>query len=752
MAAKRKSPAPPKRSVPAKPASAKPAPGKPAGRSGARAVAAPPARPAKAAKPRTVKAANKSAAAPKGKLAALKPKASASAAPSKAQAAPASSSRSKSTPASSKSKASPALAPRARSARVTPGSAPSGKASPVGKPASIPAAGAAADLLRAESLPLSAVLAPVHAVIENLQPTVDGGLFPVKAVPGETIEVTADIYRDGHDKVEAVLLYREKGGGDWERAPMRHVDNDQWGGSFTVDNPGFYEFTVAARSAAHAPHHKSPTDEEGQGMAADARPNPYAPKTREEPAVFEPVGRVRVDSPLAEHSAWYEMWAKSQGTDPTRSATFDDCIARLPEIKDMGFDVIYVPPIHPIGITARKGANNSVTAKPGEPGCPYAIGNHLGGHKAVDPELGTLEDCGRFIRACREMGFQVALDFALNCSPDHPYVKDHPDWFYREKDGTIKCAENPPKRYEDVYPLNYFCDDRENLWLELKSIITFWMEQGITLFRVDNPHTKPFAFWEWLIAEIKALDPNIVFLSEAFTRPKVMKRLAKIGFDLSYTYFTWRTGSAEIREYLEELTQGPESLYMKGIFFPTTPDILPWHLQHAPREMFMIRFALASTLVSAYGMYNGYEICENAPYPGKEEFLFSEKYQYKVWDWNRPGNIKGFIKQMNAIRRDHPCLRYYKNLSFHASNNPQILAYSKTHGDDTLLFVVNLDPHHRQGATLTLDMKALGLAGENIYGIYDLLTHESYVWSGSHNYVELVPQKAVLHVLKVEKF
>ena len=572
----------------------------------------------------------------------------------------------------------------------------------------------------------------IHAEIENLQPVVDCGRFPLKAVPGEIVEVTADIFRGGHEKCEAVLLFRKAGEEKWSRAPMEFVDNDSWLGKFAAYEAGNYEFTVEARTLGHS----------------DPVETPY----RDTPNRYHPPATLRVDAGLTEYSAWYEMWARSQGTDPNKSATFQDMTHRLAEIRDLGFDVIYLPPIHPIGVTKRKGANNALVAKPGEPGCPYAIGNSHGGHKAVDPELGTLKECRAFFKAAKDMGFAIALDYALNCSPDHPYVKAHPDWFYREKDGTIKCAENPPKKYEDVYPLNFFCADYKALWKELKSIMEFWIDMGVTLFRVDNPHTKPFAFWEWMIRDLKAENPELAFLSEAFTRPKVMKRLAKIGFDMSYTYFTWRTTAAELREYLEELTQGPASHFMKPIFFPTTPDILPWHLQNAPPAMFKIRFALASTMVGAYGMYNGYELCEGAPVPGKEEFTNSEKYQYKVWDWDRPGNIKGFIKTLNEIRRDNRALHHLKNLSFHDADNPSILVYSKTREENILLFVVNLDPHNRQSATVTLDLAAMGLAAENIYGLYDLLTHESYVWSGKRNYVELAPQKQVMHLFKIEKF
>ncbi|MDQ3003023.1 MAG: alpha-1,4-glucan--maltose-1-phosphate maltosyltransferase [Fibrobacterota bacterium] len=572
----------------------------------------------------------------------------------------------------------------------------------------------------------------MHAVVENLQPLVDGGRFPIKAVPGEIIEVTADIFRDGHEKCEAVLLFRKEGDEKWKRAPMEFVDNDQWSGKFVAYDAGNYEYTVEGRALGHSNSSEVPLVDS---------PNRY-----------QPPAAMRVGSPLTEYSAWYEMWARSQGTDPNKSATFADMANRLPEIKDLGFDVLYLPPIHPIGVTKRKGANNSLVAKPGEPGCPYAIGNQHGGHKAVDPELGTLEECRQFFKTATDSGFTIALDFALNCSPDHPYVKTHPDWYYREKDGTIKCAENPPKKYEDVYPLNFFCQDRKNLWKEIKSIIEFWMDMGVTIFRVDNPHTKPFIFWEWMIREIKAENPEVTFLSEAFTRPKVMKRLAKIGFDMSYTYFTWRTNAAELREYLEELTQGPASLYMKPIFFPTTPDILPWHLQNATPAMFKIRVALAATLVGSYGIYNSYELCEGTPVPGKEEFTYSEKYQYKVWDWNRPGNIKGFIKTLNEIRRDNRALHHLKNLTFHDCNNPNILVYSKTRDENIILFAVNLDPHNKQGGTVSLNLASMGLAAENIYGLYDLLTHESFVWSGKHNFVELTPHKEVMHIFKIEKF
>ncbi len=577
-----------------------------------------------------------------------------------------------------------------------------------------------------------------HAVVENLMPQVEGGLFPVKAVLGETVTVTADIFRDGHEKCEADLLFRRKGETVWRTTPMRFVDNDAWAGEFEPDALGEWEFTLEARTL----------NREGYAVYA----------AFEEPYLHPHYGLLRVDPKAAEFAAWYEMFARSQGTVTGKSATFADMERRLAYVKDLGFDTIYLPPIHPIGETKRKGRNNGLTAQPGEPGSPYAIGNYRlkgkggdGGHKAVHPELGTLADCRHFLDRCRQEGFEVVLDFALNCSPDHPYAKDHPDWFYREADGTIRCAENPPKRYEDIYPLNFFCDDREALWCELKSVIDFWIDMGVTVFRVDNPHTKPFAFWDWMIAEVKKDHPEVMFLAEAFTRPKIMKRLAKGGFDLSYTYFTWRVTAAELRAYCEDLTQQEPSLYMRPIFFATTPDILPWHLQNASREMFLIRHALASTLVGAYGMYNGYELCENDPYPGKEEYNDSEKYAYNVRDWNKPGHIKDFIRLLNRLRAEHPAMHQLKNLCFHDCDNPNMLAYSKVEGDDRLLFVINLDPAATQAGWITVDRAALGLAGENIFGVHEVFSEESYAWA-DRNFVELNPFKAVMQVFQVEKF
>lgn len=647
-----------------------------------------------------------------------------------------------STSSPSKTKAARPVTKKAAT-KVTPTKAPAKKVAPA--TARLRLAAAAAPV-RARSSSPSKIAIPLaritaHAVVENLRPLVENGLYPAKIVIGDDVVVTADIFRDGHEKCEADLLYRRTGESAWNRAPMRFVDNDAWEGRFTPDALGDWQFTIEARTA-----HR-----EGYEVYAAFEQAYHHPH----------YGSLRVDPKGAEFAAWYEMFARSQGTEEGKSATFADMTRRLDYVKDLGFDVIYLPPIHPIGETKRKGRNNSVTSQPGEPGSPYAIGNYRltdpkgkrgdGGHKAVHPELGTLEECRAFIDRCREMGFEVVLDYALNCSPDHPYAHNHPDWFYREPDGSIRCAENPPKRYEDIYPLNFFCADRDNLWRELKSVIDFWIDMGVTIFRVDNPHTKPFAFWEWMIAEVKKDRPDVMFLSEAFTRPKIMKRLAKAGFDLSYTYFTWRVTAAELREYCEEITQQEPSQYMRPIFFATTPDILPWHLQNAPREMFLIRHALACTLVGAYGLYNGYELCENDPYPGKEEYNDSEKYAYKVRDWNKPGHIKDFIRALNRIRNDHPALHRLKNLRFHDCDNPNILAYSKVEGDDRLLFVVNLDPAQTQAGWVTIDKAALGLADDAIFGVHDLLNGQSYAWS-ERNFVELNPFKDVMHVFEVGAF
>ncbi|MBN1413299.1 MAG: alpha-1,4-glucan--maltose-1-phosphate maltosyltransferase [Spirochaetales bacterium] len=461
--------------------------------------------------------------------------------------------------------------------------------------------------------------------------------------------------------------------------------------------------------------------------------------------------RLVADRSEAEYSAWYEMWPRSQGKKPNRSATFDDMIKRLPDIKKMGFNIIYLPPIHPIGRTNRKGPNNSLVCPPGSPGCPYAIGNENGGHKAIDPDLGTMDDFIRFEKACRESGMEIALDLAIQTSPDHPWVKEHPEWFNKRPDGSIKYAENPPKKYEDIYPLNFGIKDYVPLWNAIADIIRFWVGKGVRIFRVDNPHTKPVRFWEWLVDEIHSRYPDVIFLSEAFTRPKMMKELAKAGFTQSYTYFTWRNFKHELEEYFTELTQTETAEYMIGNLFTNTPDILPTVLQNAPRAAFKIRATLASTLSSVWGIYNGFELCEGTPIPGKEEYLDSEKYQFKVWDWDRAGNIKPYIARLNQIREQQPALRTYRNLKFYRAENDKIIFYGKHTKDFTniILIAVNLDPYQKQEALIQIPLQEFKIKPEENYQVHDLISGHRYYWKGEKNFISLDPNIESAHIFQL---
>jgi starch synthase (maltosyl-transferring) len=456
---------------------------------------------------------------------------------------------------------------------------------------------------------------------------------------------------------------------------------------------------------------------------------------------YHQILEVTVDRKRAEFASWYEMWGRSQGTDPTRSATFAEMEQRLDEIAALGFDVVYLPPIHPIGFTNRKGPNNSLICPPGSPGCPYAIGNQFGGHTAVEPSLGTLDDFRTFERACRSRGMEIALDIALQTSPDHPWVKEHPEWFKKRPDGTIKFAENPPKKYEDIYPLDFTTTDREGLWNGVLDVFRFWMAQGVRIFRVDNPHTKPVEFWKWLIAEIRKSDPDVMFLAEAFTRAKMMQILAKSGYTQSYTYFTWRNFKHEIIDYFTELTQTDVAEYFRGNLFVNTPDILPEFLQNAPRSAFKIRALLATTLAPTWGMYNGFELCEGAPLHGKEEYIDSEKYDFKVWDWNRPGNIKEYISRLNGIRREHPALQENRNLRFYQVDNEHVLFYGKHLEEerDHVFVIVNLNPFEAQEAAVHFPIHELGIRPDETYQLHDLITGRRYYWKGEVNFVKLDP-------------
>jgi starch synthase (maltosyl-transferring) len=464
---------------------------------------------------------------------------------------------------------------------------------------------------------------------------------------------------------------------------------------------------------------------------------------------------IRVDRREAAFAAWYELFPRSQGTEPAKHGTFKDTERRIPEIAAMGFEVLYLPPIHPIGTVHRKGRNNTTTAAPGDVGSPWAIGSALGGHTAIHPELGTLEDFRSLVKVCREYGLEIALDFALQCAPDHPWVKEHPEWFFVRPDGTIRYAENPPKRYEDIYPLNFWGKGAQGLWEAARDALFYWIENGVTTFRVDNPHTKPLAFWEWCISEVQAKHPEVIFLSESFTRPNRMKGLAKLGFTQSYTYFTWKNTKSELVEYLTELTQSEMHEYYRPNFFANTPDILHEYLQHGGRPAFRIRLLLAATLAPVYGIYSGFELCENvAVRPGSEEYLDSEKYEIRVRDANAEGNIKRDVSRLNAIRGTEPALSVLTNLEFAHTDSGEILAYIKR--DDVsgqsrhLLVVVNLNPAEVRETTVRVPVEALGLGKNSEYRVKDLLTGKSYTWRGEDNYVRLDPQDKVGHLFRFE--
>jgi starch synthase (maltosyl-transferring) len=627
-------------------------------------------------------------------------------------------------------------------------------------------------------------------VIEHVEPELDGGRYPVKREVGDVLEVSADIFKEGHDVIAAVLRYRRAGDAGWRETPMRRVDNDRWSGRFPLDANARWVYTIEAvvdpfetwrvdlakrveagqdvasevlegvelirataarangrdRAALEAAADRlrgAPTPAQALAVVSAAEVADLARRhlDRSTATRYDRELEVVADRVAARYGAWYEMFARSQGRVPGQSATFGDCTARLAEIRQMGFDVIYLPPIHPIGHTGRKGPNNSLTAGPGDPGSLWAIGNEHGGHTAVDPALGCLADFDAFVEAVRSHGMEVALDLAFQCSPDHPWVREHPDWFFRRPDGTIKHAENPPKKYQDVYPINFYPADPAALWRELKEVVLHWVRHGVRIFRVDNPHTKPVDFWEWLIREVQDEHPDVVFLSEAFTRPTMMRVLAKVGFSQSYTYFTWRNFKQELIDYFTELTQGPMREYFRGNLFPSTPDILPEILQQGGRAAFMQRFALAATLSPVYGIYNGFELCENEAVPGTEEYLNSEKYEYRVRDWDRPGHIKDYIARINRIRHAHPALHEYDNLRFYPADDDNILFYGKMTEarDDVVLVAVNLDPFARHDAVLRVPLEEVALGADENYQLHELLTDRRHLRRGAALPVSLDP-------------
>ena len=641
-----------------------------------------------------------------------------------------------------------------------------------------------------------------RVIIENVEPQVDCGRFPIKRTIGEDVRVSADIYADGHDAVAAVVRFRRVGEATWRESVMTPVDNDRWQAAFSVDALGRYEYTVeawidrfaswrqdlskkagagqdvsleltegAALVAATIEQHADAADHQLGGLVdALGSEGELGPRVaaglneslsafmarypdRSQSTHFGRVLPVLVERERARFGAWYEMFPRSAGQDPSRSATFAEAAGMLAYVASMGFDVLYLPPVHPIGRSFRKGPNNALVAEPDDPGSPWAIGSEQGGHTAVEPGLGTLEDFDAFVAAAAAQGLEIALDIAFQASPDHPYVRDHPDWFRRRRDGTIKYAENPPKKYQDIYPLNFESEDWRALWQELKDIFEFWIQHGVKIFRVDNPHTKPFRFWAWVLAELSRDHPDVIFLAEAFTRPKIMKHLAKVGFSQSYSYFTWRNAKDEIIEYFTELTATPVREYLRPNLFANTPDILHAYLQRGGRPAFQVRLVLAATLGASYGIYSGFELAENAPIrSGSEEYLDSEKYQIRVRDYQRADSLAEFIGQINAIRRAHPALQHDWGLSFHRTDNGEILAYSKrsVDGRDVILVVANLDPANMQHGFVQLPLVDWGLTPHASIEVADLLSGERYFWRGEWNYVRLDPQDRVAHVLRVQ--
>ncbi|HEY3450008.1 MAG TPA: alpha-1,4-glucan--maltose-1-phosphate maltosyltransferase [Myxococcales bacterium] len=655
----------------------------------------------------------------------------------------------------------------------------------------------------------------VRIVIENATPAVDGGRFPVKAVQGDTLEVSADVWKDGHELLKVAVMWRkldlselkphaepqapdlQKKG--WKEAPLQseYALNDRWFGKMTLDEVGPYVFTVVAWTDFYS----SWAEELRKKMAANqdvtsellegvALMEKVAVKAKAKSAILEKIAAIKAakdnqakahialshevaglmehndprfdlqaydveipvwaDREKARFGAWYEMFPRSCGTDPKKGTTFKQAEHRLEAIAKMGFDTVYLPPIHPIGTSHRKGPNNSETCNPGDPGSPWAIGAKEGGHTAVHPDLGTLADFDHFLAETKKHGMEIALDIALQCAPDHPWVKEHPAWFSHRPDGTIKYAENPPKKYQDIYPINFETEDREGLYAAVLDIFLFWAKHGVRIFRVDNPHTKAQSFWEWIIVEVHKRYPDALFLAEAFTRPKRMRRIAKVGFTQSYTYFTWRNGKKELEEYCNELFNSELKLMVRPNFFTNTPDILHEYLQKGGRAAFMIREVLAATLSPSYGIYSGFELCENVPVKeGSEEYLDSEKYQVKVRDWDKPGNIKPLVTAVNRIRREHKALQLGDNLRFLPSSNPNIVAFSKATPDykDVVVTVVNVDPYSPQEGMVTLFDKLFH--HQPNYLVCDLLTNAYYTWHGQTNYVRLDPRVLPAHVLHV---
>lgn len=636
-----------------------------------------------------------------------------------------------------------------------------------------------------------------RVVIENVTPLVERGLYPAKRVINEWVPVEADVFTDGHDEVASMLMYRKKGSRKWNETRMEPLGNDRFRGYFHLNEQGYYEFTVRGfidhtsswlhsyrkriqendtrelevqvqileqfleQIRQHYPKSKTAIGKITKKLQSEERFTFAGSEETEtllkqyllekHTTTFDLTPEIVAHRKRAGFSAWYSFFPRSSAPAGKEHGTFKDCEKILPRIREMGFDVVYFPPIHPIGHQFRKGKNNSLNIQPGEPGCPYATGNELGGHKGVLPELGTLDDFRRLIKKTEELDMEIAMDFAIQCSPDHPYVKEHPQWFKWRPDGTVQYAENPPKKYQDVLPLDFENEDWQNMWVELKSILEYWIQQGIRIFRIDNPHTKSFVFWQWCLGEIEKEHPDVIFLSEAFTRPRIMENLAKKGFHQSYTYFTWRNTKHELMQYMRELTQSPMSDYFRPNFWPNTHDINPYITQSGYEPQFILRYFLAAALSSNYGIFGpSYELMVHAAIPGKEEYLDSEKYEVRHWDWNLRNKLMHVISLVNKIRNTNEAMQFTGNYTECHIEHDQMMAWLKVYGENKILCIANLDVYNRQSSIIHIPLDKIGKTEGQQYTVHDLVTGEKYRWTGSSNYVDLDPNKLPFHLFRIE--
>lgn len=656
---------------------------------------------------------------------------------------------------------------------------------------------------RIQSLPSSVKPAggQSRVIIEQVSPELDGGKFAIKAFTGDQIDVEADIFLDGHDSLSACLLYKSSQDTIWSEVPMISTFNDRFKASFKVEKIGFYEYTIESwvDHAASWLHEVELKLKDGQHLEVELLVGAqilekmaliaskedkaelknlikiFKSKSNYEEAIDLAEGakmkafiaaypdrqyasrykelKVWVDREKAAFSSWYSMFPRSASSKPGKHGTFKDVEENvLPKVKSLAFDVLYIPPIHPIGHQFRKGKNNTLNPTETDPGVPYAIGSELGGHKAILPELGTVEDFKHLINTASSMGIEIAMDLAIQCSPDHPYAKEHPEWFKVRPDGTIQYAENPPKKYQDIYPFNFESENWEALWDEWKSVMMLWAEWGVRIIRVDNPHTKSFSFWEWVIAEVQAVYPDMIFLAEAFTKPKVMQQLAKLGYTQSYTYYTWRNSKEELISYMNELTQSEQRYFMRPNFWPNTHDILPWCMQGGLEPIFLLRYFMAATLSSNYGIFGPtFEHMLNEANPGKEEYSNSEKYEIKHWDWQMENKLTHVIRTVNHLRLENSALQRTNNITFCTIENENIIAYLKTHANgNQILCVVNLDPYNRQHGVVKVPLHLIKKAENEEYIVHDLLNGAKYIWTGSQNYVELDPYVMPMHCFRIE--